>query len=272
MNFSEYCALDAVNFSTLKSIDKSPLHYRYAVDVGREDTTGLLKGRATHTAVFEPDEFKSRYTIFPGKRRAGKEWTEFLAAHEGQEILKTDEYEQILAVRDAVHRHPVASKILAKGVAEETIQWRDEKTGLLCKGRLDWFNTAVLADLKGCSDGDARRFGALVARMKYHVQMAWYLDGLNAALDISPEKCSIIAAEINAPHDVAVFTLTDDDLLAGRETYEGWLQKVVECRESNTWPGRFPEEHLLSLPKYIFDDPDQDDATLGLIISDPEEE
>lgn len=270
MNFKEYRESGGVNFSTLKYIAKSPLHYQYAVSNEREDNTGLLKGRATHTAVFEPDEFAKRYVIFEGKRRAGKEWEQFQEDHAEQEILKLDEYKQVLAVRDAVRKHSVAGKILRHGTPEKSISWVDKRTGLLCKGRLDWFNDSVLADLKGTPDVDARRFGALAARQKYFVQMAWYYDGLKEALGITPEKVSIIAAEINAPHDVAVFTLTEDDLIAGQEVYQEWLIKVAECRESGIWLGRYPEEELLSLPKYVFDD-DQEDGT-GLIITNEEGE
>ena len=58
-SFSEYIAEDRVNWSTLKYMRESPLEYRYAVDVGRADNSGLIRLRATHTAVLEPEKFEA---------------------------------------------------------------------------------------------------------------------------------------------------------------------------------------------------------------------
>lgn len=270
ITYAEYATWKAVNFSTLKYMDKSPHHYRHAVDVGREDSTSLLKGRAAHTAVFEPDEFGRKYAVYKAtKQRKGPKWEAFKAAHEGDSILRLDEYEQALAIRDAVRKHDVVKRLLERGHAEQSITWTDPLTGLKCKARLDWFNELCLADLKGVSTTDARIFGNLAARMKYHVQMAWYSDGLMLSHGVRP-PAKLIAAEVGPEHDVAVFPLSDEDLFAGTETYQGWLKRVAECRESGVWPGRYPEEEPLSLPKYIFEDENQEDGS-SMIVADEEE-
>jgi hypothetical protein len=266
----DYFDIAAVNFSTLKYMKKSPLHYKHARDVGREDSTNLLKGRAVHTAVLEPDQFDQRYAIYTGKTRRGKEWEKFELDHAGQEILKVVEREQAFAMRDAVLRHPAAKKIFASGLAEQTLVWTDESTGLLCKAKADWLTSIVLADLKSTPDVDGRRFGAMAARMDYFVQLAWYLDAARRA-GFGVSEAKIVAVEVAAPYDVAVFTLSDDDLLAGRETYRGWLGQVIECIERDEWLGRYPDEQPLSLPKYVFDDEDQDDDSM-IIVTDENEE
>lgn len=258
--FRQYVSIDAINFSTLKYIDESPLHYQHAVRFGREDSTSLLKGRATHTAVFEPDEFGRRYAVFKGKIRRGAEWDAFKSAHAEDDILRLDEYEETLAIRDAIRRHPVAGRLLENGHPEQTITWTDARTGLRCKARLDWYSESVLFDLKGTPSVNARRFGALAARMKYHVQGAWYSDGLMTAVGIRP-PVKIVAVEVKPPYDVAVFPLSDEDLFAGSETYQGWLDRVVECRESGLWPGRYPSEEPLCLPRYVFEDESMEDGT-----------
>jgi PDDEXK-like domain of unknown function (DUF3799) len=264
ISFADYAAQDAVNFSTLKAIDKSPLHYQHAVKFGREDNTGLLKGRATHTAVFEPDEFMRKYAVYKGKRRGTKEWYLFAALHHREDIIKLDEYEQALSIRDAVRRHPVAGPLLARGNAEESITWVDPDTGIKCKARLDWYNESALIDLKGTASTDARHFGAFAARQRYHVQAAWYSDGLMLSKGIRP-PVKLIAAEFNPPFDVAVFPLSEDDLFVGTETYQGWLKKVAECRESGVWPGRFPDEEPLVLPAYIFGEDGTEELTAQVV-------
>lgn len=267
MNLSEYITLPAVNFSTLKYIDISPLHYRHAVDVGREDTTALLKFRAIHTAILEPDVFDERYVVYPGERRQGNDWKKFQADHVGCEIIKADEREKILAAADAVMNHPVANALFDEGEAERAIAWTDTQTGLQCKARLDWWSPLVLADVKSGPIND-RLFAALAARFKYHVQVAWYLDALKIEMKIPDDEepaVKLVVVEPEPPHDVAVFAVGKDELQIGRETYRDWLDRVAFCQKTGLWPGRYPNEQVLSLPRYVYEDDEQEDGTHEIV-------
>src|SRR4051812_24246093 len=77
--FADYIKIDAVNWSTLKHMRTSPLHYRHAVDSPDEDTARFGIGRAIHTAILEPHKLATDYAVFDGKRRAGKKWKTFEA-------------------------------------------------------------------------------------------------------------------------------------------------------------------------------------------------
>jgi exodeoxyribonuclease VIII len=258
-SFEEYLAIRAQNFSLLKEMAKSPLHYKFRSENPREDSTGLARGRAIHTAVLEPEMFMREYVIFPGKTRRGKEWDEFALANADKTILKNDEYDKAWAAAAAVRRHPEVQALMRDGVSEKSFTWKDKGTGLKCKCRVDWIGNALF-DLKSTSDVHERIFGRLAARMLYHAQAAMYFDG-------SKHKgpAYIIAVEAEPPHDVAVFELTEDDLLAGRETYQGFLRQVKECRESGVWPGRYPEKTRLALPKYVFEDEGQGDGSFEIV-------
>jgi hypothetical protein len=264
MDFAEYLKIDAVNYSTLKEMRKSALHYHYRINHPREDSTRLALGRASHTAVFEPDRFALDYAVWSGDRRAGKAWDEFCAAHRSQTIIKLDEYATCLAIRDAVRAHPVAGPLLAAGKPEQTITWTDERTGLPCKARLDWRTSdpAVLADLKTTFDIDADRFASTVARMGHHVQLAFYRRGCRAN-GIDP-SVKIIAVEATPPHEVAVFAVDEDTLYAGDEECDDLLSRVAAGRFSGLWPGRYLEEQSLILPAWAFNE-EQDADGLGLI-------
>lgn len=232
MTFAEYQALDAVNCSTLKEMRKSPKHYRHRLDNGREDTRSMALGRATHTAVFEPRRFPMEYVIFEGKVRRGKDWDEHCAATHGKTTLSPDQYQTALDICDAVRAHPIAGPALTPpGEAEKVLAWTDERTGLACKGRLDWYRTGLLCDLKTTADLDADRFSATAYRLGYHMQAAFYRQGLAAnGLDVPP--FTIIAVESSAPHDVAVFELDDDALWAGELLVAECLDKVAAGRFS----------------------------------------
>jgi exodeoxyribonuclease VIII len=269
MTFQAYQAIDAVNWTTLKEMGRSPKHYRHRLETPREDTPALAMGRAAHTAVFEPDRFILDYAVFTGPRRAGKEWDAFAAANEGRTILKTEEYQRCLAIRDAVRAHPVAARYLASGMAEHTVRWTDEETGLACKGRADWVAPMLraLVDLKTTGDVNDRIFGHTAARLGYPGQLAFYYDGLRlSGMDL--EKVIIIAVESGAPHDVAVFRVDEDVLYTGREQYRGYLRRVAGCRKLGAWPGRYAEEQSLELPPWARDDeedaPDFDEAETSM--------
>lgn len=266
--FDAYLKRPGVHNTLLKEMKRSPKRYQFRAANPLEDSTTLAFGRASHTAVLEPDRFPIDYAVFPGKRRQGKEWEQFQAANADRTILKMDEYAACLAVRDAVRSHPVAGPLLASGKPEQTITWTDAATGLECKGRADWLSPVALVDLKTTTDIDADRFGALAARMGYHAQLAFYRDGLRAnGLDL-PAK--IIAVEADEPHDVAVYAIDDDSLYAGEEQYRDALRKVAKCQAAQVWPGRYEQERLLILPSWAFPAEDDVDQGLDLLVSPAE--
>lgn len=266
MNFDEYRAIDAVNFSTLKAMKRSPLHYRYAMEHPVEATSAMQVGTATHCMVLEPSQFPPRYVVWTGGRRAGKEWDAFEASNLDKTIIKADEYDYCVAMRDAVHSHPAAGPILAQGEAEKVIQWVDPETGLACKGRLDWVGGSI-ADLKTTQDADPRRFGGVAARYGYHEQMAWYRWGVECALGLVDMPCHLITVESAAPHDVVVYTLDELTLGAGLESARELLRRVAACRASGEWPGRYAGETTLNFPRWAFDSEEDAATELGLVIN-----
>jgi exodeoxyribonuclease VIII len=264
--FDEYSKVDGINWSTLKEMRRSPLHYRYRLEHPREDTPAFARGRAGHTAVFEPRRFLLEYALFEGAVRRGKAWDAFKAQHTKRTILKKEEYETCLAVSDAVHANPIAAEYLKKGKAESTITWTDTTSGLACKGRPDWISESkpAIVDLKTTSDVDPRKFASTAARLGYHCQLAFYREGLRAMGTLYPVV--IIAVEATAPHDVAVYEMDEDSLYAGWEETARMLDAVARCRRENRWPGRFESQQTLRLPQWLWND--EDDARgLDLVVS-----
>lgn len=250
--FSTYQAIDAVNWSSLKWMQVSPLHFQHYVERGRGDTTSLLMGRALHSATFEPDAFPLEYAVYDGAIRRGKAWEAFKDANIGRSILRVDEYERTLAKRDAIRRHPLVAPLLEYGEAEKTVQWTDAETGLACKARLDWV-CASIVDLKGSPTVDERRFGAAAARYGYHCQLAWYRLGYQAVTG-EGKPCLLVVVEHDPPHDVAVFDVGPDELYAGEEECRSLLRRLAECKASGRWPGRYEETRSLSLPAWVWGD------------------
>jgi len=130
--FEDYLAIDAANISTLGNLEPStggsPAWYRHCLDNPIEDRPVFVQGRATHTAVLEPEEFESRYVVlqgsvpsnwrevynnqdrfavFPmdqGKVRRGKAWDKFSLEHgdDPRPILLESEYDRCMEVGNHV--------------------------------------------------------------------------------------------------------------------------------------------------------------------------
>lgn len=248
--FDQYQRIDAVNWSTLKEARASMLHYKYAVDNPGEDTTRFGVGRAIHTAILQPERLAIEYAVFEGARRAGKAWDAFEEANAGKTILKRDEWSLVESLAERVRKDDIAQEWLGRGKAliERSIAWTDPATGLKCKARPDAVHSAVV-DVKSTSTVDERTFRAQVARLGYFGQLAFYRRGYRALTKMTL-PCAILAAELDAPHDLAVFVLDEDSLNAADAEISRLLAKVAECRKSGVWPGRYQAAQAMTLPDW----------------------
>lgn len=271
----DYDRLARVNFSTLKSIGRSPLHYAYRLVKADKDTGPKKTGRATHLAVFEPDQFRATCALWTGGVRRGKEWDAFRKKNPGRDILTEAENEKCLAIQKAVRADRIAHPYVSEGQGEVTMLWTamvEVGPLLQCKGRIDFDGATALVDLKSTRDASPDGFGREVWRYGYHVQAAWYSDAYYLATGIR-KPYVLVAVEVEAPHVVQVYRVPEVVLELGRETYRAWLEKLAICREESRWPGYADGELELTLPKWAVDlGADEDLTGLDLEISQPQQE
>ena len=250
----DYDAIDAVNFSTLKYIAKSPRMYRHVVENSRPATRAMELGTASHVTLLEPTKIANHYAVYEGtKNRNSNEWKDFekQAIASNRIPLKAGDMEAAFRIRDAVMSDPIAAPYLKNCDREVTVVWVDDETGILCKGRIDALRRDnVEVDVKTCADVTPVHFARNLARLGYHIQRAFYRDGLRSIIKREPQH-RIIAVEQAEPHDVVVFQLNEAALDAGRNVYRDALTKIAECRASGRWPGLANgQEMALELPNW----------------------
>lgn len=273
----DYSKIAALNFSSLKHVQDSPLHYWHREQHPSDDDTPSKRlGRATHCLTLEPDAFESRYVVGQGKRCTAMtkkgdrcshqalpladhcgvhdgqaEAAVWLLDHPGVEVLTADEGDTAVACRNAVAGHSDAARLLHGAPSREVVvQWTDADTGVACKGRLDAVGPSSVVDLKTTGKG-LGNFGRDAGSLLYHAQVAWYLDGARAAGVVSDSAGAyIIAVETAAPWDVAAFEVAGAELDAGRELYRRMIDTWVSCRETGDWYGRYPVLTRLELPRW----------------------
>ena len=256
MNHDEYRSVRAVNWHTLREIDKSPRHARHAMSGGLPDTPALRFGRAAHVYLLEHETFADRYAIAPDvdrRTKAGKaEYEQFTQANAGREILDREDMATLEAMWAAVEESSGRSRLLAMPhEVEHVVRWIDAATGLECKGRVDWVcpTRGILIDLKTTQDASVESFEQDMARFGYAEQLAFYADGLTAA-GIPIRQTIIIAVEKSPPFGVALYSIADDSLDAGRALNRVRLQIWARCSKTNTWPSYPQHIQTIGLPAW----------------------
>lgn len=242
----EYHSGPGISKSHLDAIaGKSPLHYwhKYINPERKRNppTPAMIMGSAVHSAILEPDLFPSEYVESPGfdrRTKNGKADAEaFEQANAGKVVLGPDDYATCLAVRDAVHRHPVASGLLHGGKAEQSFYAVDEETGELIKCRTDYLHDsgAMIVDVKTTDDASPSGFGKSAANYRYPMQTAWYNHVLDTAFGEHPANWVFLAVEKEPPFAIGIYVTEADQVeraaIAAREN----LLRIAECKRSGRW-------------------------------------
>lgn len=251
-----------ISKSGLDDIDQSPLHYfAWHLDPRRpvrEAMPAQLVGTLAHCALLEPAEFDKRYAVGPDVSRATKEWKQFAERQAGRECIKPDQYSAAMRQAEAMRALPQVRDALEKGQPEVSAYWTDAETGELCRCRPDWVSPvgerqAIPLDVKTCGDASPEDFKRQLARMRYHVQNAFYVDGYESASGVEALGLVFVAVEADWPHAASTVMLDDLGIEQGRRDYRRNLNRYAECRKTNVWPGYSNSIELVTLPFWAFD-------------------
>jgi exodeoxyribonuclease VIII len=265
-----YHANPAISHSKLECYRRRPALYfkKYVVKTlaPPEDTGAFRLGSAVHCAVLEEKEFASRYILRPDCDRRTKEgkiqFAEFSAQHADKTLLDADEMAQVVAMREAVAAHPIASQLLYDGHAEMT--WRKQQPNALgaLQCRTDWFSSLgcevsefqpYALDIKTVEslDSDAfRNFERAAFSYGYHRQAGFYLPLINEIYQLPISRMYYVAVEKCEPYGVAVYKLSDDAIARGQDENIADLVRLKRSLETNDWPNIEPTIHELKLPAW----------------------
>ncbi|MBT8046514.1 MAG: PD-(D/E)XK nuclease-like domain-containing protein [Pontiella sp.] len=247
----DYHGGPGISKTGLDQIDRSPLHYITERRHRRLTTDPMRVGQAIHCAILEPDTFdahfvKSEFSEF--RTKAAKEWKKtqelagryVLKVNDNADFWRVSEWNFVQAVRDSVRSDPFASILLdlTQGRAEQSAFWIDRETRKLCKCRPDFLNDShnLAIDLKSTVDASFTGFGKSCANFRYHVQSAFYSDGLSEVGE-PVNSFVFVAVGKDPPYAVACYVLDDEAIRVGRAQYRENLRVYSECWKRDHWPG-----------------------------------
>jgi len=247
-----------ISKSGLDKIDKSPEHFLYAQNNPKDPTPAMIFGTAVHTAILEPDKFDSEILTLPpdckGRSKAAIEAKEiFMIENAGKTILDLEKRNQVKEIRDKVYSVPAAKKYLSEGHAELSYYWQDPDYKVDCKCRPDMIREGhVLVDIKTTEDASLRSFQKSIANFRYHVQAAFYTDGVSQVTGQKFDKFVFIAVEKTPPYGVAIYAIDDASMDAGRFEYKRNLETYLKCKTKNSWPGYSDKLQPINLPSWAW--------------------
>lgn len=240
---------------------RSPAHYRASWGEGgkSEQTEAMRFGQIVHQAILEPSRFLQSYRVMPefGPMQSSKnrekrdEWLKSLPP--GAIVLTQEEVDQVTGMMNAVRGHSKASRLLEEGIPEISGFWTDPQTGVKCRIRPDYLRTdGVVIDYKTATDASYKSFQGAALKFGYHVQAAFYRQGVRA---ISRKACDgfvFIVQEKTPPYAVMVYAADDAFLDLGRAHVKKALRLFGECQRQDVWPA-YPEIIMnLSPPHWAF--------------------
>lgn len=239
--------------SALDLVHRSLAHYQSWIcgAAPDEETPALAFGRDFHCALLEPDIFKSTTVVEPAfgdcrkkenkatrdEWRARVGWDEDPAKSKVRVIDKSLD-ESIRGMIKAVYAHPIASKAIRDGLAELTLRWKDQDTGLQCKTRSDYYvrSRKMVVDFKSAIDGSEKAFTKAVANYRYHVTDALYRASF-AAIGEPIQHYMFVVVEKTPPYAIATYVLDMDAIQAGHNAASRDMAKLATALQNNEWPG-----------------------------------
>lgn len=237
-----------------KPVRKEPAHFRI--------------GRASHDMFLQPEIWRREYHVTPDgfDQRKQKQYSEAIEARDfaldmGKTILSFTEKQQVDQLADAIGLNDLAGAAMADGVAEQTIVWQDEETGVWLRCRPDFLPNAVIAgaDLRVVSDlkfmapraCTPEGFSRAIFNFGYHIAAAFYFAGIEAVYGHRPTNWVHIVVEKEFPFSVQIYELPQSDIDLGAFQMREAIRTFADCLEKDSWPSFAPDPVMVGLPPYI---------------------
>lgn len=270
-----YHRFRAASASGLRVIHAStPAHLRQSWDDQDKPSLALVLGTLIHGLVLEPQTPLPRIAIVPetytvpddakpakgapgpgetvpwnNRAKWCRDWRALQEAA-GKIVLDAEDMATVRECAEAVGQCAEAAELLRTCEhRESTLVW-ETVARTPCKARLDAWGDGIVVDIKTTTDASPAGFARTAYDLGYHLQSAWYVDGLANVLGIEPPRFYFVAVEKDT-RLVTVHCATNDFLQRGREAYGRALEQFETAWQSGVWPGYAPGIHDLDVPAWV---------------------
>lgn len=234
---AEYRNAGALNSTAIKTVLRSPLHYRHEYLDGnkREATPAMHLGTLVHQLVLEPEKDLDGFRVVNATTRSTKAYKDAVASCPADIVLLAAEHDTARAIADAVLNHPRAKALLVGAERETSIYWHEGDRLCQCRPDIRRPDLSVMADLKTAADASPDGFRRAIANYGYHISAAWYLRGEAAHYGEASRSWVFVVVESSPPHAVQLYFADDYMIEKGHALCNEALRRLDEAEESEHW-------------------------------------
>lgn len=234
-----------------------PAIFRYELDNGRPAKPAFDLGHAAHKMVLGAGP--EIEVVHHDSWRSKDAQTRQAAAYaEGKVPLLAIDYERVVGMAEALHKHPLAAALLnpEHGKPEQSLFRVDPETGVSLRSRLDFLpdpgpGRMIIPDFKSAISAEPGSIAKAVANFGYACQDSWYTD-MVVALELAEDPAFVlIFQEKSPPYVVTVVELDDDAKRIGRGLNRRAIDLFAECVSNDDWPDYASDVVEISLPKWF---------------------
>ena len=242
MDFQKYLNLPKyLHCSGLKMIQQSMNHW--LSEKGFPETKALILGSLGHTMILEMDKLTERYLVMPkvdARTKGGKEQkmlAQEQAKLEEKILISQEDFTQALGWRENILKNPVTSNVFQKAKGENEVSGffrHPDFDNIFGAFRVDKLleEQKIAIDLKIMLSANPYAFSSSVKKFGYHMQAAWYLDGLKAITGDDYDFIFVVCEKSN-PHNVQSYRLSEKTLERGRDDIRATVKKYQQYQGAN---------------------------------------
>ena len=242
--------LSSTNVRTHKK-NKKQFKYSLTHDLIKQ-TKAMADGTAVHAFFLERDKFDSDFVIKPADMRlntkAGKEWAQ---EHQSKIIIDSELGNNLYEMEKSFMDSPARLIYDKQGQSELSYFWDD--LGLVKgKCRPDWISNDgnIVVDIKTTTDASPKGFQKSIANWEYHLQLGWYIRGLQK-LGLPAKEFIFIAIEKTPPFSVGVYRANKEMITYANDEINNLVYDIDESLKSDDFPDYTPEILDLGLPNWM---------------------
>lgn len=235
--------------SVLKTVYKSlDTYYNEYVlgnkkEISKETQSIFDYGTLCHSYILEPDTVEKDFNFYPGFRKQGKDFEEFLNALDNPQlpVISASQHSQVKELIQAYKSHPAAPKLIEGGFPEHTVC--GELHGVPIKVRADYINIdkGYIVDVKTTGySSEKDSFSMTIDGLMYHLSAALYSLMMEKQYGKKFDFYFIVLSKKTKMCDV--YKLSEERMELGRRIVQEACSKYKKAKETDTWTDFFEKE------------------------------
>ena len=241
--------------TNVRTFDKNKKQFKYGLTHELvKQTKAMADGTAVHSFFLERDKFNTDYVTKPSdiklNTKVGKEWAQ---EHQGKIIIDSEFSNNLLEMEKSFMDSP-AKMIYNENMGGQTeLSYFWDDLGLVKgKCRPDWISDdgSIVIDLKTTIDASPKGFQKSISNWGYHLQLGWYLRGLQK-LGLDSYDFIFIAIEKTPPFSVGVYRADQEMINYAMNKLDEIVPEIDKALAAQEFPDYTPEITSIGLPPWM---------------------